>query len=408
MNIFFPVIFFCIAFFCTPIFSAGLILYEIGSPISGTAAVGQSIVDHDASVSFFNPAAMHFVKGNAWLVGGQLTKSNLNFSTNSSNTISGTVGGNAGMLAPGMGVFALYHPEKYKKITYGINITGPVAAAASYTDGWVGRYFINKASLLVLAVNPSISYAITSHFSIGAGVALNYGVFSQSIAINRPLSPSDGEIEFDTLDDFAGQFNIGVAYAISETTKMGISYRSPINLKLSGTTRFTRLVSSPPVKTDFTIPQTVLFSLSQALGKKVVLLGDIGWQNWGVFQSSILQLYGLPSVTIPRNWKDTWRLGIGSEYSPNDTLRLKAGISYDSSPANYQTRRPELPIDKQWRYALGLDYTIMPSVQFNASFQYANFGKAPIFQNNTLNGTLSGQYRRNNIYLLQASLSVRN
>src|SRR5437870_10836054 len=103
-------------FFSNATFAAAYQLYEIGAPVVGTAGVGQAVV-HDASISYFNPAGMPYLEGNEFLLGSQVLVSYVAFEKNSSNTISGDNGTNAGVIVPGVDVFFVYKDSP--QLTFG-------------------------------------------------------------------------------------------------------------------------------------------------------------------------------------------------------------------------------------------------------------------------------------------------
>src|SRR5690349_13000371 len=82
--------------------SAGFQLYELGTPIIGTAGVGQAAVANDASTAYFNPAGMSRLTASQFMLGSQVVVPSNRFSIGSQNTISGGNGGNAGSLTPGV------------------------------------------------------------------------------------------------------------------------------------------------------------------------------------------------------------------------------------------------------------------------------------------------------------------
>jgi len=84
-------------------------LYEMGTPVIGTAGVGQAALAEDASTAWFNPAGMLRLQGSQLMLGSQIMVPHVQFSKNSSNTIAGESGGNAGTLLPGMSLYTAWN-----------------------------------------------------------------------------------------------------------------------------------------------------------------------------------------------------------------------------------------------------------------------------------------------------------
>ena len=68
------------------------------------------------------------------------------------------------------------------------------------------------------------------------------------------------------------------------------------------------------------------------------------------------------------------------------------GIAYDSSPTEAKDRTPDMPIDRQVRYALGAQYKWNERVSVGGQFEYADYGSAKID-----NSLLRGEYDKNAI-----------
>jgi long-chain fatty acid transport protein len=88
--------------------SAGLMLYEQGTPDVGLASAGQGARDQDASTVFTNPAGMTQLDGSQLLVGVEPLFGNLTFSPNGKTTVKGTNGGNAAVPLPSGSFFYVH------------------------------------------------------------------------------------------------------------------------------------------------------------------------------------------------------------------------------------------------------------------------------------------------------------
>ena len=94
--------------FCQLSHAAAFQLYELGTPIVGTADVGQTVV-RDASISYFNPAGMGVLDTTQVMIGSEVLIPDISFSASSSNTIIGNNGGNAGIVTPLIGGYFVYN-----------------------------------------------------------------------------------------------------------------------------------------------------------------------------------------------------------------------------------------------------------------------------------------------------------
>jgi len=384
----------------SPVFAAAYQLYELGTPVIGTAAVGQAALADDASTAYFNPAGMPQLPGTEVMLGTQFMLPYMNFTPNRANTVSGNNGGSAGSLVPGLGAYFAFHYSP--ALSFGLSINSPYGGLLNYNNHWVGRYVIQQSAFYAIDVNPSIAYQVNSWLSVGGGIVFEYANLSQTLALR--LSPLiDGQANL-RLDNTAPGFNLGVLLKPTESTKVGIAYRSQVVHHMNGNTNFLNIGLTPVTQTKMVMPASVIASLVQHLNTQFTLLAELGYANWSSMHDTIVTIAGFSAVT-PNNWNNTYRAGLGGSYQLNHALLLQAGVSYDSSPTTASKRLPDLPMDRQIRVGAGIVYALVKAASFGLSYEYINFGQASI-TNTSAYGVLSGNYSRNYANVLQLSLNV--
>lgn len=385
------------------VFAAAFQFYELGTPIVGTADVGQAAVANDASTSYFNPAGMSQLDATQFMIGSQVILPYTNFSIGSQNTIvGGSGGGNAAQLTPGADMYYVYSYSP--KLKLGASFTTPYGGMLDYTNGWVGRYIVEDMTFYAIDLNPVVSYTVNNWLALGLGATLEYASLNQNVAVPI-IGLADGQADIK-VSSFAPGYNFGVLLTPYQSTKIGIAYRSRIIHDMTGNTNFSFLSVglTPSTSTKMTMPQNVIVSLDQAVSNRVNLLGEFGWANWQSMRSSVVNIAGYTSTTT-LDWSNTYRLGVGAQFHATPKVTLQAGASYDSSPTKSTLRTPDLPMDQQYRFAAGVMYSATKAVKLGFSYEYLNFGKAPI-NNISSVGTLQGNYSRNYANVLQASINV--
>lgn len=381
--------------------AAAFQFYEMGTPIIGTAAVGQAAVANDASTAYYNPAGMSQLPGSHFMLGAQAILPAIAFSKNRQiSTIRGSSGGNAGALTPGMDMYAVYGLSPCWKL--GLSFTSPYGGLLNYNNGWVGRFNVQNLQMYVLDLNPVISYQYNNWLSLGAGLVIEYANLYQTAAL--PLLPDiDGQATIRAGNTSPG-INVGVLITPTCTTKIGVSYRSQIVHKLRGNVAFFRLGIEPATSTQITMPAGVIASVTQDVSCRTTLLGELGWTNWKSMRAATVRIANF-STTTRLDWRNTYRIGVGSQFKYTPDLLLQMGISYDSSATKAKRRTPDLPADKQLRIGAGFIYSMCQIAKIGLSYEYLNLGKAPI-HNRTILGEFSGSYHRNFANIVQASVDV--
>jgi long-chain fatty acid transport protein len=167
---------------------------------------------------------------------------------------------------------------------------------------------------------------------------------------------------------------------------VGLAYRSRVKFKLRGDIDLNGLsdfytkrgVENTYGKTEIIIARSILVSAYHELNQKWAVLFDVGWQDWSEMSKSTITTGGGATVNLNRDWKDTYRLGLGFHYRPIKKLLLKAGFSYDSDPSSLANRTPDMPMDQQWRWATGFDYDLTQSMVLSLNWEFIDLGSARI------------------------------
>ena len=387
-------------FFSQFSYAAAFQFYELGTPLNGTAGVGQAALASDASTSYYNPAGMTLLPTTQFMLGSQMTLSYANFSPNVSNTIVGNNGSNAGGLLPGASGYFVYSYSPQLKL--GVSLTMPYGGSLNYNDHWVGRFVVQQMVLYTLNLNPSIAYQFNDWFSLGAGFAVEYANLYQTLAV--PLSPTvDGQATLK-VDNASPGANLGVLFTPNPNTRLGVAYRSQIVHNLRGDISFFNVSSTPSATTKLVMPANIIASLTQRISNQFTLLGEVGWANWSSMVNTVVQVDGF-AATTPQHWHDTYRLGLGGQYQVVPSFMVEAGASFDSSPTSSSKRTPNLPMDQQIRLGVGLQYALLSAVNLGVSYEYLKLGTAAI-NNSSPQGVLAGSYSRNYANIIQASLNV--
>jgi long-chain fatty acid transport protein len=335
------------------------------------------------------------------MLGSQMLLPIITFAAdNRVNTFSGDNGGNAGYLVPGLAIYDVISCTP--KLKLGISLTSPYGGLLNYNDGWVGRYYVQNLELLTLNLNPALAYKIGDHFSVGAGVSLEYGNLHQTNGIPLPRV-TDGQINVKVHSEAPG-FNAGILFTPNELSNIGIAYRSQITHHFHGIANFLRINTEPSVSTELIMPQNIISSIKFHVNPKLSVLGEAGWSNWSTLNNPTVTIDGF-SLVSHIAWHDTFRVGLGWQYQLSPLMLWQAGVSYDSSPTNSRNRLPDLPMDRQIRAGTGLILSIYKIVQLAFSYEFIDFGKAPI-ESITRIGTLAGYYNRNYANVLQVSVNL--
>jgi long-chain fatty acid transport protein len=238
---------------------------------------------------------------------------------------------------------------------------------------------------------PSIAYRANNWLSLGGGPQVMYADLELKTKAPPPIG--NGEVKIDG-NDVAFGFGLGALFEVSDWTRLGILYQSQIEPEFSGDVKFSggAVNADAGVDTKITLAQFIKISGYHELNDRWALLGTVGWEDWSAFKDVNIST-DRGSQKIPRDWKDTWKFAAGVHFRPVDKWLLQLGFSYDTSPVDSDDRTPDMPIDRQIRYATGVQYKWSDRLSVGGEFVYADYGKAKID-----NDLLKGDYKRNDIF----------
>jgi long-chain fatty acid transport protein len=397
--------------------AGGLGLYEMGTPDVGLAAAGFAARAQDATTVFTNPAGMSSLDSSQVMGGMQALYGDFKFSPNSGSTVAGSDGGNAMGWAPGGSMFITQ--KLNKDWSFGFGILSYFGAASKYDDNWVGRYYVQKETLLGLTLTPALSYRVNDWISLGAGLNMMYGYMDMQVAVNnfgdrRP----DGQLKYNDHEwGYGGNF--GVLVEPMAGTRLGLTYLTEVQLSYSAVPEFSGLgpllqaaltrrgLTSNNLDIDLNIPQMFMFSVNQDLNEKWSILGNVGWQNWSRFGSVEIGINSTDpqTLSVDAHYNDTWHVALGTQYRHSKDWTFTGGIAYDSSAVDDNNRTVTVPMGEAWRYALGAQYAFSPTLTLGASYEFIWMGDMSVNQSNEIKGTVSGEYSQVNISVLALNVN---
>ncbi len=356
--------------------SGGLSLPEDAGPLNGTAQAGSAAIARDAQTSWTNQAGLTRLESKEIMLSFQPLSLKYQFNPSSDTAVSGAAGGDQGGWMPGGALF--FGAPVSGKTALGLSITSPSGLVLDPEDDWVGRYYMTKTQLVALNIEPSIGFKLSDQWSIGGGVDFQYATFEQNIAVRRP-GPEDAAVSIDG-DSWQVGFSLSTLFEPSEKHRVGLRYRSAVSHDLTGDME---ALQDRPVSSSLKMPQSLTLSSYHLVSTSVAILVDLGWQEWSAFDRTIIDIDALDGVQveIPRNFKDTWTMSLGTHYQVNGKWLLMAGAGYTSSAVDDENRTPDMPVDEQWRISLGAEFEAGKNWRVGGNYTYLNLGA------NTLDAT---------------------
>ncbi|MEN6373908.1 MAG: OmpP1/FadL family transporter [Smithella sp.] len=390
---------------CGSAWAGGIMLYQIGTPDVGLAAAGYAARAQDASTVFTNPAGMSRLEKSQFLGSMQVLYGDVKFSPDSATNTSGPDGGVAVGLVPGGSLFVTQKLNESWSIGFGA--FSYFGLGQGFDDNWVGRYYVQKSTILGETLMPAVSYKVNNWLYVGAGLNMMYGYLSNKAAVNNVAEGlPDGQLKYkDRKWGYGGNF--GILVEPREGMRFGLTYLTEVKLDFSATPEFSGLgpvletflrnrgLTAGKMDLSMTVPQMVMFSAYRQLNAEWAVMGNVGWQDWSRFGKVDVEIDSATpaSLTVDSDYKDTWHVALGIQYKYSPSWTLSFGVAYDSSAVDDDKRTVSVPMGEIWGIAAGTQYAINPNLTMGAAYQLGWFGDMPVNQQRgPLAGRVSGSF----------------
>jgi long-chain fatty acid transport protein len=394
------------------VFASSFALIEQSVSGMGTAyAIGSAGID-DASTIWFNPASMTRLNGSNLTGGLQIVNSRTDFEGSAEYNPDNPGNGGPGPISiagepisgdskSDLGLTAAIPQGSIShqlndKTWLGLTINTPFGLKTEYDDEWVGRYHAIKSELLTFNFNPTLAFKLNENVSIGLGISALYadGELTQATDVgqldffragatmtppNLPWFPGAvGTDAFDsttklTADDWGWGYNFGFMLTPSDNTRLGLHYRSKIELELEGDakTSGTYLDQKGKASLDISLPDSLSISGYHAFSSKWAIMADYTWTQWSRIQSLDIKLEEGNQSVADWKYEDSGRFSIGTEYTHNNKFKYRVGLALDQTPVPDDSERsPRVPdADRTW-LSLGMTYSYSRTLSFD--FGYAH------------------------------------
>ena len=338
---------------------AGFQLAERSATGLGRAFSGESAIADDASVIASNPAGMSLLDDMSFAVGASCIRPGVDVSG------TGALGptSDKGVIPEALVPFSYFTKRLNDKFTAGLGIFTTYGLKTDYSTAFATSAATDYSELLSFNVNPSLSYRVNDQLSIGVGFNALYAE-GEITSLTPGLPPLGGTNLFALKgDDWGFGFNVGVLYEITNRTRVGLHYRSAVELEIEGTADLGAALGGPatvPATLDIELPDTIEFSIYHEVNDRLAVHGDVLWTNWSRFKT-LAPITGTPAdpaLAVDESWSDTFRFSIGATYAVNDKLTLRCGLAYDESPVDNDHRTLRIPdADRIWA-SVGASYKI--------------------------------------------------
>ena len=285
-----------------------------------------------------------------------------------------------------------------KGIRVGFSVVSPAGLTREWED-MPASATAKKYSLRTIELNPTVAIPVTSRLSLGLG--FRYVMAEGEIALDAGAAYS---LDMKGSGEAAG-YNLAVSYNATDALNLSATYRSAINLRLSGSgdTTFAGTPITSNASIAAPIPANFIFAVAYKFPTETTLEVTYDKTYWSIVKETNFEfenpfLEATLGKTQPKKWHDTvaYRVGLTQKL---DDLTLMAGFSYSPNAAADEYVTFSSPEADFLTYSLGTRYTLSETIDFGIAGMLAQGEERTVSQPTKplgVNGTLGAR----DIYIL--------
>lgn len=312
-----------------------------------------------------------------------------------------------------------YLPHAYasyrvqKSLALGVGIGAPFGLSLAWPATSPGRAVVREIALSSIFIMPTVGVNL-SRWARGLSLGVGLDLVPASVSLQRDILFGS---DVGTVDLSATAFGVGGRLGVLyrprgyEQWSFGLTYRTPVKLSFSGTADFDAprayRASLPPdgdARTKVTLPQTLDLGIAFAPTPEWELEVDGNWLGWSSFEELSLQLPGT-QTNVERNWRNTFALRVGTEYTFDKRWSGRLGFIWDQGPVPTNTLDFQLPDADRIDLTLGAGAKFSDAVRADIAALYVLPQEVTTSDADPYRPPIKGEYRVE-AWVLTLSLGV--
>ncbi|MCF0247826.1 MAG: transporter [Synergistes sp.] len=365
------------------VFAEGFGVYEWSA--AGTS-MGEAYMfaEKDPAVIAYNPAQLTKLDGQYISLGFSWINPAL-----SANFKNGPL--NAGMPShydnnynPSVAPNLYYATKAGKNSWWGIGIFSRYGNCIQYNDDWSGRYDTIFSGVTGITVQPTYAFKVNDKFSVGLGLDINYIKMRMKKATPAldsrfaALTPYGyiGDVKSDLEGDTTELgWVVSLMYDFTPQTSLAVVYRSRIEHTMDAETDFdyklnpmaaalipsAMMPASSMAHGKVTLPDSVTIGLGHKFNNDRTRIElNAVWTNWSTYDALNITFdngpLGRNYVPSVKDWKASWRFGIGIQHKLSERWSVMGGYVWDQSPVPDERMDFTVPTGDRNRVSVGFQY----------------------------------------------------
>lgn len=325
----------------------GNYLFGNGAVQGGMAGVSTATPLDALGALYWNPAAIGRLGRNEVSIGGVLAYPDIYLSASrprlDGSIMSGRTRSDSGLpLLSSLGV--VYQLEEGSPMALGfglltlggggVNFPGDPNNPALSPTGPLGQVVIGSvfSSLLIVQMNPTVSYQVTDRLVVGVGPTIDITVPSFEPAFfampnQVPDAPNTIPSATNARPYWGGGFRAGLVYSLTDTLDAGFGYTSPQWLETWRFNARDNLGNPQTLTLNASLPAIYSWGLAWR-GIQCLTLGV----DMRYFDYANADLFGQSVRDGGLGWDSAFAVAVGGDYQVNERVSARLGYQYNTNP----------------------------------------------------------------------------
>ncbi len=368
-----------VAVFCASAsaFGSGFSIFEQGAKATAMGGAFAATAD-DPSAIFYNVAGIAQQRHFTVLAGGTAINFANQFRGSSTDPFtSGTSGKYREHLFVPPNAYVVVPVGS--NLTFGLGVFTPFGLRTDWAQPFPGRFVARDTNLKTLSIEPAIAWQSSDgRFALGAGYEHRraHVQLSRNNGVLNPFTQRFADVANVYLSSkwhSDSGYNVGLLFKPTSTWRFGASYRSDMDIKLSGNAKFTQIPTGSPeldaivgaglppnqrINTTISFPSTLIAGVATTAITNWDVEADITRTTWNRFKNLDINFETTPAVNLHReeDWKNTYSYRLGGNRRIGSDWDVRLGAVYDENPQPTKSVSPLLPDSDRAGVAFGVGY----------------------------------------------------
>lgn len=370
-----------VALFASATYGSGFQIFSQDAKSMGMVDAGDAANIDSAADEFYNPASMTYFDKVTVSSGLAFIRLNTQYNgcddgscyvkppgtlfVNRQN-IYNDVSGSTNNFAPNVHVIAPIND----KWSIGFGVTVPFGLSSDYSINSAVAEYATETDLRVVNINPNVAYAITSRWSLGLGLDVDYA-----------YAQYDDSLLTNDLDGWGCGFNVGTMFDVTKKTRIGLSYRSKINITAVGDSTYVSSGAVTQASVKLPMPAYTTLGITQQVTDSFKLLASVYYTQWNVLDTITLNNAAPVKelIVVPQDFKNSWYASLGGEYQVSERFKIGSSVGFDQTPSQDGMRDIRLPDSDRISTGLNLRYQPSKALLVDLAYQHVFMGDAAIY-----------------------------